>query len=1079
MSNVGIFWDIDAFSPSFDNPVGCYQTLAAGYGSLDSICAYAQDAQSYPELDESPIVSVIDMFVYAMRKPALATLILISNAPLLAYAVSTLRLRKYRIVVVGSSEEAGVLKSRASEFKDWDVLTAHLRRHVNLESEDYSQDEGADPRHEAFDNGNIAESISQTVPHSPFIPSDACAEENALSPPALQDSILEHISQTTGPPFCQTPRYSPPSATGPSPCLVDDEQKTPTQRHIQDLIETGGSPPPDETSYSAPSPMASPLLSFIAEGDTKSSIEPTPSPASTIDALTSELPRYQGLIEKLSLFPNPSAQRARVVAELLQCRTFVHTSESLGLSDLDDCAAQGIIDLGETANADGTKSAWVCIGLSSMAPKGAGVTPQNVSRGASPVTVSPVVMASTLFKMAGEAAGVRVTLPRSLQVKHEAVIAQAKVLSPSERIFATTQLVSKGLMTPNQADDLYPANSSHTFLVNTQIASVESTFQISAPTLDVEASSVVRATVEGPSASTHPPSPRIKLELGTQESQLGGTANHSSSAPPSASLDFAKLSPVFHELVKTLQPHDRLTRTIVAAILNKHIKQDRPLFSRRSIDRPRDLFALAASEGIVILSETIVRGKPEQWISLAPAWQNAAALPVLEAGPALRSSLKSEETLRDSQSFNEAPSDFTCATGATSMAIEEPSKNSVQISSSIDAQMAGSPEPSQEYTLFSKPASPSSSSMAKDSLFAGPTAPVGKHGPTAGDEKCISLAPNLGYDIAADELTPLSSPTERAVSPAAEDYANDPLVRELAFGSFQPLVEEIQRHPITHPPRTDVYAELVKNPLFLRISNNLKTFASHIAEAFSIGIIDLGETILADGTMMEWISLGPTCQHLQNSESRTWGIGPDTLYASGSSPNSNPPQGKSSDRPAHLPIYEKLVDLLSKHDRMTRSDAASHINKIIQKDRSTFSSHGIKKAKDLFKRGSTDGIVVLTESRVNGKLMQWVSLPPNGEISTATSVDVASPFQPTVGVPVQSGIGLTAAGFTPLINLLNDFKSAGISAPLCAVVSRELLRDIPSIFLEAGCKHFLEYAHLAEHAGVITLQSQGHTISLV
>lgn len=64
---------------------------------------------------------VVDMLTYAIDNPAPATVVLISGDRDFVYAVSVLRLRRYRVVVVAPYTAHGSLKSQASAVLDWEA----------------------------------------------------------------------------------------------------------------------------------------------------------------------------------------------------------------------------------------------------------------------------------------------------------------------------------------------------------------------------------------------------------------------------------------------------------------------------------------------------------------------------------------------------------------------------------------------------------------------------------------------------------------------------------------------------------------------------------------------------------------------------------------------------------------------------------------------------------------------------------------------------------------------------------------------------------------------------------------------
>ncbi|KAG6900295.1 hypothetical protein C0993_000268 [Termitomyces sp. T159_Od127] len=74
---------------------------------------------------------LVEMFAHAIDnpEPSLSTIILISGNRNFAYAMSTLRMRGFRIVLISPSTVHASLKAQASEYLDWylDVLYAHHR----------------------------------------------------------------------------------------------------------------------------------------------------------------------------------------------------------------------------------------------------------------------------------------------------------------------------------------------------------------------------------------------------------------------------------------------------------------------------------------------------------------------------------------------------------------------------------------------------------------------------------------------------------------------------------------------------------------------------------------------------------------------------------------------------------------------------------------------------------------------------------------------------------------------------------------------------------------------------------------
>ncbi|KAG6866075.1 hypothetical protein C0991_008827 [Blastosporella zonata] len=78
--------------------------------------------------DVADKMMLVDMLAYAIDKPPPSTIILISGDRDFAYAVSTLRLRRYRVVIISLAGVHTSLKIQASVFLDWnnDVLGAEI-----------------------------------------------------------------------------------------------------------------------------------------------------------------------------------------------------------------------------------------------------------------------------------------------------------------------------------------------------------------------------------------------------------------------------------------------------------------------------------------------------------------------------------------------------------------------------------------------------------------------------------------------------------------------------------------------------------------------------------------------------------------------------------------------------------------------------------------------------------------------------------------------------------------------------------------------------------------------------------------
>lgn len=143
-----------------------------------------------PELSElEDYFLPVDMLAHAIDTPVPATIILVSGDRDFAYAVSTLRLRRYRVVVI-SARETPVhpsLKAHASVFLDWhtDVLLAKIvdeNRHFHL----WSNDE-ARPLATSFPSRRY-----------PMSPSPSSFGRNRFGPGHTKFDTMDHLPHDTG-----------------------------------------------------------------------------------------------------------------------------------------------------------------------------------------------------------------------------------------------------------------------------------------------------------------------------------------------------------------------------------------------------------------------------------------------------------------------------------------------------------------------------------------------------------------------------------------------------------------------------------------------------------------------------------------------------------------------------------------------------------------------------------------------------------------------------------------------------------------------------------------------------------------
>ncbi|KAI0637224.1 NYN domain-containing protein [Trametes polyzona] len=146
---VAIFWDYENCAPPCTVPgydvVNNIRQVAHQYGTVKLFKAYLElseqssskslglrselqscgvsltDCPHNGRKDVADKMMIVDMLTYAIDNPAPATVVLISGDRDFVYAVSVLRLRRYRVVVVAPYSAHTSLKSQASTVLDWDT----------------------------------------------------------------------------------------------------------------------------------------------------------------------------------------------------------------------------------------------------------------------------------------------------------------------------------------------------------------------------------------------------------------------------------------------------------------------------------------------------------------------------------------------------------------------------------------------------------------------------------------------------------------------------------------------------------------------------------------------------------------------------------------------------------------------------------------------------------------------------------------------------------------------------------------------------------------------------------------------
>ncbi|KZT65470.1 DUF537-domain-containing protein [Daedalea quercina L-15889] len=149
--HVAIFWDYENCSPSCNmtgyDIVSNIREIAHTFGSVTLFKAYVDLSEQSPKSntlrselqscgvsltdcphngkkDVADKMMIVDMLTYALDTPAPATIVLISGDRDFVYAVSVLRLRRYRVVLVAPQTAHTSMRLQATVVLDWaaDVL---------------------------------------------------------------------------------------------------------------------------------------------------------------------------------------------------------------------------------------------------------------------------------------------------------------------------------------------------------------------------------------------------------------------------------------------------------------------------------------------------------------------------------------------------------------------------------------------------------------------------------------------------------------------------------------------------------------------------------------------------------------------------------------------------------------------------------------------------------------------------------------------------------------------------------------------------------------------------------------------
>ncbi|KAH9951356.1 NYN domain-containing protein [Amylocystis lapponica] len=147
--HVAVFWDYENCAPPSGVPgydiVNSIRQIAHRFGSIKLFKAYLElselsspkslslrselqscgvsltDCPHNGRKDVADKMMIVDMLTYAIDTPAPATIILISGDRDFVYAVSVLRFRRYRVVLLAPGKTHASLKAQASEVLHWDV----------------------------------------------------------------------------------------------------------------------------------------------------------------------------------------------------------------------------------------------------------------------------------------------------------------------------------------------------------------------------------------------------------------------------------------------------------------------------------------------------------------------------------------------------------------------------------------------------------------------------------------------------------------------------------------------------------------------------------------------------------------------------------------------------------------------------------------------------------------------------------------------------------------------------------------------------------------------------------------------
>ncbi|KAJ3989209.1 NYN domain-containing protein [Lentinula detonsa] len=275
-AHIAIFWDYENCSVPSDlsgyDIVKQIRSLAHEFGSIKLLKAYTELSEQAihssrflnlrSELQSSGVsitdcphnnyknvadqMIIVDMLAFAMDNPscpASTTIMLISGDRDFAYALSTLRLRRYNIVVVAPSNAHASLRTQASSFFNWNTTILAGTGKYHRPNHYRNQSESNFDREAVATMNSPGPSLSRMTPSSAptfgrfFLegsrPVQLCEASRPLnpSPIGLADSVSDAASST--------PSYSRARIHAPN--------KSPPQ--YSDFAETIKPGPSHETTY--------------------------------------------------------------------------------------------------------------------------------------------------------------------------------------------------------------------------------------------------------------------------------------------------------------------------------------------------------------------------------------------------------------------------------------------------------------------------------------------------------------------------------------------------------------------------------------------------------------------------------------------------------------------------------------------------------------------------------------------------------------------------------------------------------------------------------------------------------------